>query len=283
MNELFIAAWRTAKNSQEYRHVEIGVHWNHHALLKRFDQAREEPAVAVLITHFVYFLNVDYLHLQTHLTCEVTFKDFPSARLNCSVPPSAWEKERIERRKKRGGSANIPPAPALESRNSIGQHSRCKNNRQSEKSVQVNACGDRDWSRYWPLGVTLALEHPQLSREVIETSNPAEQHPLCKERQREVPLAEHYGEVSIWEGKKKTLWQWRSGNMRSCGSSDSSADCCALSRYVNSPQKMPVWPATRACGQRNQQDFFLLVLHRVLRWCGDHEGDAGNKTKWKKT
>lgn len=67
--------------------------------------------------------------------------------------------------------------------------------------MQVNACGDRDRCRYWPLGVTLALH---LSREVIETSNPAEQHPLCKERRREVPLAEHYGEVSICEGKKKS-------------------------------------------------------------------------------
>lgn len=68
--------------------------------------------------------------------------------------------------------------------------------------MQVNACGDRDAYRYWPLGVTLALEYLQLSREVIETSNPAEQHPLCKERQREVPLLEHYGEVSVREGKK---------------------------------------------------------------------------------
>lgn len=51
--------------------------------------------------------------------------------------------------------------------------------------------------------MTLALEYPQLSRGVIETSNPAEQHPLCKERQREVPLPEHYGEVSIREGGEK--------------------------------------------------------------------------------
>lgn len=68
--------------------------------------------------------------------------------------------------------------------------------------------------------------------------------------------------------------------MRSCGSSDSSADCCALSRYVNSPQKTPVcnWQrehATRGTGTT----LFLLVLHRVLRLRCDHENDAGNKTK----
>lgn len=75
--------------------------------------------------------------------------------------------------------------------------------------MRVNACGDRDRRGYWPLGATLALEYP---REVIETSNPAEQHPLCKERQKEVPLPEHYGEVSIQEVKKKqplTMTEWQ--------------------------------------------------------------------------
>lgn len=70
--------------------------------------------------------------------------------------------------------------------------------------MQVNACGDRDRRGDWPLGVTLAREYSRLSTEVIETSNPAERHPLCKERQREVPLPEHYGEVSFREGKNKS-------------------------------------------------------------------------------
>ena len=42
--------------------------------------------------------------------------------------------------------------------------------------------------QYWPRGQTLARavrEYAWLCREVIETSNPPEQHPLCKERQRE--------------------------------------------------------------------------------------------------
>ncbi|GAA6075428.1 uncharacterized [Tachysurus ichikawai] len=77
-----------------------------------------------------------------------------------------------------------------------------KNDSQSENSVRVNACGDGDRSRDGPPGVTLALEFSRLSAEVIETSNPAEQHPLCKERQRERCLCWNIMERCLSEREK---------------------------------------------------------------------------------
>lgn len=143
-------------------HLEIGVQHNHHARLKHLDQAAEEPAVACS-RHTLSILSPRWPLFPFHICkCIWMRGDFQrlskctSQLLSASLGPGEGTDRKGGEKKQIFQQAG---KTRLDRRNSIGQNSRRPNDSQSENSMWVNACGDRDQGRNWPLGVTLALEY----------------------------------------------------------------------------------------------------------------------------